>query len=82
MHGAILLFPFLFLQVLLGLPLLGLPPRDEEMVVSLTKEARNLCVDYAGDPVHNKNLASRQLLCLLEDCDRLLNVAISAQDRQ
>ena len=33
MHGAILLFPFLFLQVLLGLPLLGLPPRDDEMVV-------------------------------------------------
>src|SRR5437667_12412041 len=30
--GAILLFPFLFLQVLLGLPL-GLPPRDDEMVV-------------------------------------------------
>jgi hypothetical protein len=33
MHGAILLFPFLFLQVLLGLPLLGLPPREDEMVV-------------------------------------------------
>jgi hypothetical protein len=32
MHGAILLFPFLFLQVLLGLPL-GLPPRDDEMVL-------------------------------------------------
>src|SRR5206468_643157 len=31
--GAILLFPFLFLQVLLGLPLLGLLPRDDEMVV-------------------------------------------------
>jgi hypothetical protein len=31
--GVILLFPFLFLQVLLGLPL-GLPPRDDEMVVS------------------------------------------------
>ena len=30
--GAILLFPFLFLQVLLDLPL-GLPPRDDEMVV-------------------------------------------------
>src|SRR6266487_6364150 len=30
--GAILLFPFLFLQSLLGLPL-GLPPRDDEMVV-------------------------------------------------
>ena len=33
MHGAILLFPFLFLQVLLGLPLLGLPVRNDEMVV-------------------------------------------------
>jgi hypothetical protein len=31
--GAILLFPLLFLQLLLGLPLLGLPPRDDEMVV-------------------------------------------------
>ena len=31
--GAILLFPFLFLQVLLGFQLLGLPPRDDEMVV-------------------------------------------------
>src|SRR5437899_11831443 len=31
--GAILLFPFLFLQSLLGLPLLGLPPHDDEMVV-------------------------------------------------
>jgi hypothetical protein len=31
--GAILLFLFLFLQSLLGLPLLGLPPRDDEMVV-------------------------------------------------
>jgi len=31
--GAVLLFPFLFLQSLLGLPLLGLPPRDDEMVV-------------------------------------------------
>ena len=31
--GAILLFPFLFLQSLLGLPLLGLPPRDVQMVV-------------------------------------------------
>jgi hypothetical protein len=30
--GAILLFTFLLLQVLLGLPL-GLPPRDDEMVV-------------------------------------------------
>jgi hypothetical protein len=32
--GAILLFPFLFLQSLLGLPLLGLPPRDDEIVFS------------------------------------------------
>ena len=31
--GAILLFPFLFLQSLLGLPLLGMPSRDDEMVV-------------------------------------------------
>ena len=31
--GAILLFRFLFFQVLLGLPLLGLPPRDVQMVV-------------------------------------------------
>src|SRR6266487_4731588 len=31
--GAILLISFLFLQVLLGLPLLGLPPRDVQMVV-------------------------------------------------
>jgi hypothetical protein len=31
--GASLLFSFLFLQSLLGLPLLGLPPRDDEMVV-------------------------------------------------
>src|SRR5215471_15349481 len=48
--------------------------------LSLTKEARKLRVDDASNPVHDKNLASRQLLCLLEDCDCFLHIAIAAQE--
>src|SRR5262249_51049814 len=48
--------------------------------VSLTKETRKLCVNYAGDPVDDENLAARQLLCLLEDRYRFLNVAIAVQE--
>src|SRR5262245_13094848 len=50
--------------------------------VSLTKEARKLCVNYAGDPVHDENVAARQLLCLVENSYRFINIAIAAQERQ
>src|SRR4030095_14644806 len=48
----------------------------------LTKKTTDFRVDDAGDPVHDKKPAPPQLLCLLKNRDRLLNVAIPVQQRQ
>jgi len=44
----------------------GAPRQFFTRGVSLAKEARKLCVNYGCDPVHDENLAARQLLCLVE----------------
>src|SRR5215831_21056975 len=50
--------------------------------LSLTKKAWEFRVDDAGDPVHDENLAPRQLLGPLKDRDRVPNVSIPAPERQ
>src|SRR5215831_19131410 len=50
--------------------------------LSLPKKAREFRVDDPSDPVHDENLAPRQLLGPLKDRDRVLNVSIPAPERQ
>src|SRR5262249_50177076 len=49
---------------------------------SLSKEARKLRVNYTSDPVHDEHLAARQLLCLIQNRHRFLDIAIAAHQRQ
>src|SRR5215471_13147632 len=49
--------------------------------VSLVKIARKLRMHDAGDPVHDENLAARELLCLVERGDRVLYISVAFQQR-
>src|SRR5215831_12874597 len=49
--------------------------------VSLVKIARKLRMHDAGDPVHDENLATRELLCLVERGYRVLYISVAFQQR-